>query len=31
MLTETCTFLVGPEAHAVFFSASDEELDQAPV
>ena len=25
------TFLVGPAAHAVFFRATDEELDQAPV
>jgi len=31
LAVEDCTFLIGPEAHATFFGASDEELDQGPV
>jgi len=31
MIAEKCTFLIGAEAHKVFFEATDEELDQAPV
>jgi len=31
MVAEKCTFLIGAEAHKVFFEASDEELDQSSV